>query len=129
MKCLVALIIVLCVLFPTITAAHASTSTSTSVAVRPGSFSATITFKDGVAVLTVIDATGSGNGWWVTVDCSCSWAPSGAIEAASSDPEQMPHWSGATLIAGSDQGMGRFQQTLLATPGQWLISSGQNVQP
>jgi hypothetical protein len=125
MKFLLAVFTVLLPLSP----ATAAAQDSTSVSIRPGSFSTTLTVIDGVAVLTVLDATGSGNGWWVTVECTCSWVPSGAIQSASEDAGQTPHWTGTTLVAGPDQGMGIFEQTLLAAPGQWLVSSGQTVQP
>jgi hypothetical protein len=116
------IVLLMLVLFPS--AAGASTS-SVSVTILPGPFTATLAEEDGLIEITVVDATGSGRGWWVTVDCTCDWMPLGAIQNPGGDGERGPHWDGTTLIAGPDEGMGIYRQTILAPSGRWLISSSQ----
>jgi hypothetical protein len=123
------LFIALLALVPGSAAAAQSGTTSTSVSVMPGPFTTTLTVDDGVTVLTIIDATGSGHGWWVTVECTCDWSFAGDVRDVSSETEHLPHWDGTALVAGRGEGMGTFSQAFVAAPGQWIVSASQGERP
>jgi hypothetical protein len=126
---IVVLLIALLSLIPSTASAQDSSKSTVTLTIMPGPFTASLMVDDGVAVLTVVDATGSGRGWWVTVDCSCDWVLAGGIQNPGGNAEKGPHWEGATLVAGLDEGMGTYRQKLLATQGRWVVTSSRGERP
>lgn len=124
----IVLLLALLALIPS-TVGAASGSSAVSVDIVPGSFTATLTVDDGVAVLTVDDSTGTGRGWWVTVSCSCGMVQTGEIQTLAGDTTHRPHWQGATLVANSDEGLGTYRQLFAASRGRWIVTSGQGQRP
>ncbi len=112
------------------TAAAQESHTSTVVMViQPGEFTATLTFEQGIAILTVDDATGTGRGWWVTVECSCRWERIGAVQTLVGNPADGPQWEGSSLVARRNQGVGIYRQPLGATFGDLVITASQGERP
>jgi hypothetical protein len=125
----IVLLIALLALIPASVAADERSTSSTSVSIKPGPFLTTLAVDNGMAVLTVVDATGSGRGWWVTVECTCGWDLVGAVRDAHGGTEHTPQWEGTTLVADPDEGMGTFRQTFVATAGRWIVSASQGERP
>ncbi|MEA2525694.1 MAG: hypothetical protein QOF73_2921 [Thermomicrobiales bacterium] len=123
------LLLAVIVFFSVPATAEASSGSTVSVSIEPGPFTATIIMEDGLAVLTVEDATGSARGWWVSVSCTCQWVRLGKIETVAGDAAGGPHWEGATLVADVSEGIGIYRQAISASAETWLITSAQGERP
>jgi hypothetical protein len=99
-----------------------------SFTVLPGAFDASLEVQGDLVVLTVEDATGSGQGWWVTVQCDCTVVALGEprmVAGQAIDAEGGPHLAGQTLIAEPGHGQGLYTLAFRALPGNWTVTSGR----
>ena len=100
--------------------------------ILPGPLTVELTLEGDFVVLNVDDSTGTSQGWWVTVNCDCSFAIAGEIESVGGNPangEGAPYFQGQSLIADRLQGVGAYRVKFAADPGTWSLSYGQGEMP
>jgi hypothetical protein len=103
-----------------------------SLTIRPGPFLVSLDATSGEVVLMVDDSTGSGAGWWVTVDCTCQTRPLGApiaVIGQTIDATAGPRLTGRTLVAAPGHGMGVYRLAFAVAPGEWTMTSGRGAIP
>lgn len=103
-----------------------------SFAILPGPFSASLSLEGDQIVLTVDDSTGTSQGWWVTVDCTCPIVVTGDLVTVAGhidDAAGTPRLMGRTLVAKPIHGMGTYRLSFRATRGQWTLTYGRGQWP
>ena len=100
--------------------------------ILPGPLIVELTLDGDFVVLRVDDATGTSQGWWVTVNCDCTFTTAGEIESIGgnhANADSGPYFRGRTLVAERLHGVGVYRVKFTADPGTWLLSYGQGEMP
>lgn len=129
---LIAVALALILMLPAPRAAAAEEHATVSITILPGPLIVTLDREDAVVVLTVDDMTGSGAGWWASVDCTCAIVPAGdpaAVAGMALDRDGGPRLVGSTLVAERGRGMGVYQLTFRFEPGVWSLTFAQGPRP
>ncbi len=97
--------------------------------ILPGPLTVELTLEGDYVVLSVDDATGTSQGWWVTVNCDCAFVVVGEIESLNGETDSGPYFQGRSLIADQLHGVGAYRVKFAAEPGTWSLSYGQGQMP
>ena len=108
--------------------ANAAQENAVTFSILPGKLTVSLLPEGEFVVLYVDDATGTSQGWWVTVDCTCGLHVAGEVITLAGKPHGAnggPRFDGRTLFAKPRYGMGQYQLRFTSAPGNWTVTYGR----